>query len=293
MRKPYPHALLFCLFALILSACSTNTPNDPVGNLPPWAEAMQNSQQELQNVEKLSEEETQELVEDLSSDDLVWADDDFGDGANDQELDAVLSKQNTVSLDWRQSYSQTRAQSRLEQKPIIAWFSHLGSGAPSMLVEQELLNTQDFKDWARDEVLLMKFEFDQDSKEKEKIAYLDKVKKHFGVTSFPQLLILSPEQEVQARYRGYKSGGDRFLWGQLKQGVKIAKRKISKRQDDLERKGFRHSFKHEGHSFFAKIIADQNNTVHFVTPVGKRYEVPIKTLRAQDQADIKSQAQEH
>ncbi len=288
-----PALFVFSTFVLVgCSSPSASAPSTP-SSIQPWADGQSPLLQDGSNsVPRIDDASAQQEVEKLESEELVWADDDFD--SSSSTIDALVKKQKLVKSDWSRSYLETRQRSRMEKKPILMWFNNKDSGAPAVLIEQELLNQPGFKKWAKQNVLLLKFEYDQDKKDearKEKARFLKKVKDHFKVTSFPQLLIVTSDQEVFARYRGYTKGKHKFLWGQLKQSAFNAQRAIEKRVKDFERKGYRYWYDKKDNAVFGKIIAYKNKQVTLVTDTGKRYRFPIQKLRPEDQKAIQLQAE--
>jgi len=280
----YIHAFALITAYCLVSCFTTRRVTKADRSIPAWMKVQSDSNQATV---KLSDDEKQTLVESLQSDETMWGDEGIDGDGFDVDFDEFTVKHKERELNWQQSYATVRRQARLESKPILMWFLDRSRGGMSVEMEREIFNTNRFKDWASDEVILMKFEFDKDKNTADQRNYLEKAKKHFNIYGLPEILVVDPEQEVQARFQGFQPGRGRFLLGRIQGAVDRTVNKIKSRQEVLIERGFRfYKGKNDG-SIFAKLLDYKVGEVYMVSPSGRRFKFPLSSLSNNDQKRIK------
>jgi len=111
---------------------------------------------------------------------------------------------------WASSLPAALAQAQASQKPVLAVFSGSDWCKPCMLLKQEVFDQPEFSSFAKDKLVLARFDFprnkknalskDQTKLNEEAAARLNKE------GAFPAVVLLSPEGKILAR-TGYRPGG--------------------------------------------------------------------------------------
>ena len=155
------------------------------------------------------------------------------------------------------------------------------------------LTRSEFEDWARDNTV--RLVVDQSVKGKNiddttaKVLHSRNLKKKYKASGYPSLHVLAPSGEVIGRYKSYRPGQEDFLWGQLKQGVSLAKERHQSWKASLEKKGYRDWSNEKGKVIFAKLGAYKDGQMILVEPDGQRVRTHEKNLSAGDRVWIQQE----
>ena len=111
---------------------------------------------------------------------------------------------------WNTSLPTALAQAQATQKPVLAVFSGSDWCKPCMMLKQEVFDQPEFAQFAKDRLVLARFDFPRNKKNRldpaqtklseEAAAQLNKE------GAFPAVVLLSPKGKVLAR-SGYRPGG--------------------------------------------------------------------------------------
>jgi len=117
----------------------------------------------------------------------------------------------TVEAGWLSSLEAAMAEARTSGKPVLACFN----GDPSdpwgdafcYKLQNEVFNTDKFKEWAAENVVLFQRQFPVPKSRDRTIAPSDaRLLEKYNVTEFPTIVFLSPEGE-ELGLMGYQRGG--------------------------------------------------------------------------------------
>lgn len=212
---------------------------------------------------------------------IVWADEDPN---KPMALDEVWSK--PTQMDWYVSYKKALNDSRKSGKPLLIWFTNSASSPTCKQLSEELFSTHKFKDWAEENVLLLRLDSNvqesNDNLRNIKREYLDRLKRRYKVLGAPVVLILSPRGNSYGNYRGYRSGDPDFYFGRLKSSFENAKKDYGRWRENLEKKGYRIWHDVRGRSLFAKLLRYSNGNLLLVEPDGTKSKTHESKLSSDD-----------
>lgn len=222
--------------------------------------------------------------------DLAWSDaDDAGKGI--MGFDERAAKANTGTR-WLESETEAKRESKRSGKPLLIWFND-DMIAASKTVNSELLNKPDFEGWATENTVRLVIDARPKGSSPDEVTrrelYNRDLKKKYNARGYPTFMVLAPSGEVMGRYTGYRRGKEDFLWGQMKQGVRLGTEKHEAWKSSLEKKGYREWSDGKGRSLFAKMVAYHEGQLVLAEPDGQRARTKEKNLSEADQEWIKQQ----
>lgn len=222
---------------------------------------------------------------------LAWTDPDNPD-AELPELQELMAAAPQGS-EWMESEGKALRESKQTGKPVFIWFTDSLRSAACKTLSTELLTKPEFQQWAEDNTV--RLVVDQEVKGKDpddtarKKIYVRELKKKYNARGYPTLMILSPSGEVIGRYKSYSRGKEDFIWGQLKQGVSLAKERQEDWKKSLVKKGYREWTDNNGKTIFAKLGAYRSGDLLLMEPDGQRIRAHEKSLSAGDRVWIQQQ----
>lgn len=260
------------------------------GGVPPHLRAGHNGAA-VQPGGNVSAEAQKAALNSYNPDELVWTDPDNPD-AELPELDGLLveSKQKGP---WGESETEAIRESKRTGKPLLIWFTDSLRSTSCKSLSANLLTRSDFEKWAEENTV--RLVVDQAVKGTNiddttaKVIHSRNLKKKYNASGYPSLHVLAPSGEVIGRYKNYRPGQEDFLWGQLKQGVALAKERHQAWKSSLEKKGYRDWSNESGKVIFAKLGAYKDGQMILVEPDGQRVRTHEKNLSAADRGWIRQQ----
>lgn len=218
-------------------------------------------------------------------DDIVWSDpDDPYNEKGSAELDTILAKK--VKGPWEVSFTEARKLAKQKEKPLLIWFTNTKTSPTCKHLSAELFATAGFESWTKEHLIKLRVDlFVSDPLSKEgsrKDDWLEKLKKRYSVKGTPVVLVLTPNQEVISRYRGYKIGNSDFYFGRIKSAKDIANRNYSDWKHGLQAKGYREWTGKKGVKIFAKLARYKEGKLILVEPDGKRFRTTESKLSVKD-----------
>ncbi|MDQ8189485.1 hypothetical protein [Roseibacillus persicicus] len=235
-----------------------------------------------------------------SEDDIIFTNpDDFeGSEAAIQGLFGVARK------DWQESHTVAKNLSLVESKPLLIFFTDTPSpqsgGSPAAArLESELIARSDFADWAGENFVRLKLDFNvKDRKSADtarqsialaKEKYLLSLKKRYKVGGFPALIVVATDGSVVQHVRGYRSGNSEFTWGLLRTALETSKARQKKFEEKLQKKGYRRWTGKNDLKILARLAAYKDGNLILIAPNGVRYETKESNLSAEDRLWIEEQ----
>lgn len=120
-------------------------------------------------------------------------------------------------ISWQTNYDEAVRQSRSTSKPIVMLFTGSDWCTWCIKLEQESLNTAEFAQAAGNKFIFLKLDFPVGkSLPADLVAQNKQLQKRFGVSGFPTIVIIDPNQQVIGT-TGYKPGGGRAYAAHLSQ----------------------------------------------------------------------------
>lgn len=196
--------------------------------------------------------------------------------------------------DWERTYEKAREESLRSQRPLIIWFSDSRRSPNSIQMSKELLDTQDFSDWAKDKVIRLKLDqnitgYDSRGETKRK-DYLKKLSKIFNVNGTPQLIIQTPDGQIVDHIRGYVSGSQDSIFRKIKNSSDIATNRFKETKKKLIQAGFRDWTGQNKVKLFARLYkCDPSGKVILQEPDGRFLKSSLNNMSIVDQAWIETQ----
>ncbi len=112
----------------------------------------------------------------------------------------VLMAQLVFSQDWEQDFSMALAKTKTEGKKLLLVFSGSDWCTPCVRLDRKVWQTQDFKDFASEKLVLYKADFPRKKKNQLPKTVLDMNKtlaEKYGLESFPKVILLNGDETVQ------------------------------------------------------------------------------------------------
>lgn len=125
---------------------------------------------------------------------------------------------------WETDYQKAKAQAKRENKYLLIDFSGSDWCGWCIKLEKEVFSQQTFKDYAKDNLVLMLADFPRDkSKQSEDLQKQNRqLADKFGIEGFPTVFILSPNGKTIAK-TGYQAGGAESYVQHIKKLIAEAK----------------------------------------------------------------------
>jgi thiol:disulfide interchange protein len=117
------------------------------------------------------------------------------------------------AADWTEDYSAGLAQAKKEHKLLVLDFTGSDWCVWCKRTDQEVFSTQKFKDFADQNLVLVKVDFPKSRPIPDDVkAQNAKLQEKYGVEGYPTLIVLGPDEKVVFKQEGYKEGGpDAFI----------------------------------------------------------------------------------
>lgn len=221
--------------------------------------------------------------------DIVWAPED-PEQAMGSGMEQLWKKPENKR--WHQSYTEATRSSRQTGKPLLIWFTDSMRSPICPQLNQEVFSTNDFEEWASERVVRLMIDRNISSRENasdsgaRKLIYIKKLIKRYGVQGSPTVLLLKPDGEVYASYRGYKQGDSDYYTARMKQAVVMIEKGLEEWRKKYEKRGYRLWTSQDGRETFAKLYRYNSDGVTLINPDGKRGKTDFKNLSDADQAWI-------
>ena len=123
------------------------------------------------------------------------------------ENSAETEKKVKKGFELMTDFEVAKSQAKINNKPIMLIFSGSDWCGWCVKLDQEVFSTQEFKDWAADNVICVIADFPVSKKlPPELAAQNEKLKDTYNITGFPTVLLLKDDGSVIAR-TGYQRGG--------------------------------------------------------------------------------------
>jgi len=120
---------------------------------------------------------------------------------------ALFSTMAFAKTGWSEDYTKSVAQGKAEKKLVLLDFTGSDWCVWCMKLDNEVFSTPEFKDYAKDNLVLMEVDFPQEKPLESKIkAQNDKLQAKFNIEEFPTIIVLNSEGKPVGKL-GYMDGG--------------------------------------------------------------------------------------
>ena|ERR1700677_3644282 len=123
---------------------------------------------------------------------------------------AVLALSTTMTFaktGWSEDYAQSVAQGKAEKKLVLLDFTGSDWCGWCMKLDKEVFSTPEFKDYAKDHLVLVEVDFPQHKPQDGKTkAQNDKLQAKFKIEGYPTIIVLNSEGKPVGQL-GYMEGG--------------------------------------------------------------------------------------
>lgn len=304
MSLPRPFMLLFASAALCSCVGTSPEPGEPkvkkslsdymqdnmansIANVPPGLLSTTPDQQQAHHLTATTQEEMTRV-----DSGAVYYTDAHDPDAPIPGLEEAFA-QRKENERWLQSYPTALREAQSSGKPILIWFHHSAGSPPSKKLGAELLQTKEFEDWAKKNVVRVCYDqaekFENEPvyrKRKKMLEYVKKAPSLFGVRGTPVLLVMSPDGTRVDTLRGYYTGQNSLYFDQIKNSVRLAKQQYEEFKRALIPKGYRVWTGVNGNTVFAKLArySGKNQTLWLQEPDGHQSRTSLKRLSLEDRA---------
>lgn len=109
--------------------------------------------------------------------------------------------------EWTHWFDEAMEEADETGKPVLAHFTGSDWCPPCLRQHAEIFSKEAFYDWAEENVVLLELDFPRGKEQSDELkAQNRELQKHYKVTGYPTILVLTPDgQEVQ-RYISYRPG---------------------------------------------------------------------------------------
>ena len=108
---------------------------------------------------------------------------------------------------WTDDFEEAKAQAKAENKFLLLDFTGSDWCGWCKRLDAEVFEKSDFKNYAKDNLVLVKLDFPRGFSLKKKTAEQnDKLAKEFGIAGYPSIILLDPDGKKLTK-TGYKDGG--------------------------------------------------------------------------------------
>jgi len=109
---------------------------------------------------------------------------------------------------WTNNYEDALNRANSEGKQVLAFFTGSDFCQPCMQLNQEVLESAEFQNWARDRFVLLELDYPKRTQLSPELESQNReLLMRYGVRSFPTVLALSPQGEVLGKSAGYRGNG--------------------------------------------------------------------------------------
>lgn len=109
---------------------------------------------------------------------------------------------------WMTDYDQALEKGNRENKPILLLFTGSDWCGWCIKLEDQVFSEEEFEEYATEKVVCVKADFPRNKDQDDEVKKQNKkLKKKFGISGFPTVLVLNPKSEEIIANTGYREGG--------------------------------------------------------------------------------------
>jgi len=115
--------------------------------------------------------------------------------------------------EWMTSFAEAQAKAQESKKPLVMLFTGSDWCPPCKMMEKEVFSSEQFEDYAADNLVLLKLDFPRSKQlPEEQMKQNEELAKKFGVTGFPTVLVMSPEGKEMGKEVGFRPLDQFMKW---------------------------------------------------------------------------------
>lgn len=123
--------------------------------------------------------------------------------------------------EWSHDWEAAKAQAKKENKPILINFTGTDWCGWCIRLEKEVFKKKEFKEYAKDNLVLMEVDFPRKKKQSDELkAQNKKLDKEFKVEGYPTIYLLDSDGKKISGDIGYREGGPEKYVEHLKSLIK-------------------------------------------------------------------------
>ena len=272
------------------------------GYVPPGL--VNNSFSGSTNSKEIEEKAAQDLLSMKADENIIFTDPD-NPYAEIEELDKAFEMKNERAKQWQQSFWSAMRDARRAGKPVLIWFHDSRFSPASTRLASELLQTDKFEDWARDNIIRIRYDKSAEYKTPQdnqargiygdlasrKREYVQKAFEHYNVRGTPHLVILTASGKQVSSWNGYSGGNANHVMARIQKDVDIANKQFSEFKERLRDAHYRDWIGKNGTVLFAQFLRyDPKKKIVWLKEFdGTQFSTSFKSLSAKDQEYVQSQ----
>jgi thioredoxin-related protein len=133
---------------------------------------------------------------------------------------AVLALSTTMAFaktGWSEDYAQSLTQGKAQKKLVLLDFTGSDWCVWCMKLDKEVFSTPEFKNYAKDHLVLMEVDFPQQKSQESKIkAQNEKLQAKFNIEGYPTVIVLNSDGKPVGKL-GYMEGGPKAFIAALEE----------------------------------------------------------------------------
>ena len=119
----------------------------------------------------------------------------------------LVSSAALAAAGWGDDYEKGLAQAKAEKKLVLLDFTGSDWCGWCIKLDKEVFSKKEFKDYAKDNLVLVEVDFPQTKKLAKKIKEQnDKLQAQYGIKGYPTIIVLNPDGKKVGEL-GYQEGG--------------------------------------------------------------------------------------
>ena len=105
---------------------------------------------------------------------------------------------------WQTDFSKAQARARSEKKMVLMDFNGSDWCPPCKALRKTVLNSEEFKDFAKDNLVLVDVDFPHQKQQTEELKKANKaLAEKFSIEGYPTVIVLSPDGKELKKMVGY------------------------------------------------------------------------------------------
>ena len=105
---------------------------------------------------------------------------------------------------WQTDFSKAQVQAKSEKKMVLMDFNGSDWCPPCKALRKTVLNSQEFKDFAKDNLVLVDVDFPHQKQQTEELKKANKaLAEKFSIEGYPTVIVLSPDGKELKKMVGY------------------------------------------------------------------------------------------
>lgn len=195
------------------------------------------------------------------------------------DIDLQPVKTQEGGATWERNPSLAFRKAKAMQKPLVLLFTARWNEGCQKLSE-EVFSSKTFNTWAKENVVLCFLDYPQNYNNAPEP--MKRVKDHYQIRGYPNLLIFNPQGKVVREIGGYRPGRPVDYYNTLHGATDPLVRHLKQRKEALMKQGFRTWTNRQDGKLFARFIRHDGVLFTLEGTEGERWTLPLSTLCRED-----------